>query len=468
MQDPQPRPDPAPQETDGPRNPSQAGKDAQAQSPANGSAETRDQQRGPTRLIARYGRTFQIGQFRHNLSSAPNPGKKVVVRTERGVELAEVIAPIGGPSPFAIQPERLDEYLQANGKEYPFHRNGRVLRAANNQDIIDQRHLDSSASEEYRFCRNLIRELNLEMKLIAVEHLLGGERIIFYFTAEHRVDFRELVRRLAGQYRTRIEMRQVGARDEARLVADLERCGRRCCCRQFLKELKPVSMRMAKVQKATLDPTKISGRCGRLMCCLRYEDKTYEQLRRTLPKKNNWVRTETVTGRVIASQIITQLVRLALPDGSVLAVGNEEIVERNLPAPANAEETAKLAAENAANLRRAKDKDQDSLDQALEKVSLGKEAKDEVDQQERKESGDNAGKSRSRKRRRRKRKKGDGAKANASRGRKQGDKSQGGKSSAGGGSQKKRRRPRRRRKKPGSEGSGQGKGSSGGPSSGKG
>jgi cell fate regulator YaaT (PSP1 superfamily) len=395
------------------------------------------------------------------------------VRTERGVELAEVIAPIGGQSPFAIQPERLDEYLQANGKEYPFHRNGRVLRAANNQDIIDQRHLDSSASDEYRFCRKLIRELELEMKLIAVEHLLGGERIIFYFTAEHRVDFRELVRRLAGQYRTRIEMRQVGARDEARLVADLERCGQRCCCQQFLKELKPVSMRMAKVQKATLDPTKISGRCGRLMCCLRYEDKTYEQLRRKLPKKNNWVRTETVTGRVIGTQIITQLVRLALPDGTILAVANEEIVQTNLPAPANAEETAKLVAENAANLRAAKD--QDSLDQALEKISVSDEAKAEVDDREQKGSPDKSGKNRSRKRRKRKRKKGNSAKASSSgsnnqagrassgKGQGQSDKNQEGKSDSQG-AQKKRRRPRRRRKKPRGQGSAQGKGNAAGSS----
>jgi len=108
------------------------------------------------------------------------------------------------------------------------------------------------------------------MKIVAAEHLLGGERIIFYFTSETRVDFRELVRALAQEYHTRIEMRQVGARDEAKLIADYERCGRLCCCAAYMKDLKPVSMRMAKQQKATLDPTKISGRCGRLMGCRRY------------------------------------------------------------------------------------------------------------------------------------------------------------------------------------------------------
>ncbi|MDY7011947.1 MAG: regulatory iron-sulfur-containing complex subunit RicT, partial [Planctomycetota bacterium] len=145
---------------------------------------------------------------------------------------------------------------------------------------------------------------------------------------------RELVQRLAKQYHTRIEMRQIGARDEARLLADYERCGRQCCCREYLKLLKPISMRMAKVQKATLDPAKISGRCGRLMCCLRYEDKTYEELRRKLPKKNTWVRTDDgVVGKVLETQIITQLVRLEQVDNRQIVVPNEEIVERDMACP---------------------------------------------------------------------------------------------------------------------------------------
>ena len=116
------------------------------------------------------------------------------------------------------------------------------------------------------------------MKLVAAEHLFGGDRIIFYFVSESRVDFRALVRDLAHEFQTRIEMRQIGVRDEARLLGDYERCGRPLCCRAWIKELEPVSMKMAKVQKATLDPTKISGRCGRLMCCLRFEHETYREL----------------------------------------------------------------------------------------------------------------------------------------------------------------------------------------------
>src|SRR5690606_17851123 len=121
-----------------------------------------------------------------------------------------------------------------------------------------------AAAHKLLFARKVAQNLALPMKFVTCEHLLGGERIIFHFMSEERVDFRELVRQLAQEYHTRIELHQVGARDEARLVADYEICGRECCCRNFLKKLRQVNMKMAKLQKATLDPTKVSGRCGRL------------------------------------------------------------------------------------------------------------------------------------------------------------------------------------------------------------
>jgi cell fate regulator YaaT (PSP1 superfamily) len=285
-------------------------------------------------LIVRYGLLKHIGEFRHNLGGVPAPGTKVVVRTERGVELAEVVIGIAEERTNRTIPRsQLTAFLQASSPEYAFQRGGRVLRLANPQDVIDQRHLETSAKEEGAYCRQQIRELGLPMRLVTVEHLLGGERIIFYFSSETRVDFRELVRRLASQFRTRIEMRQVGARDEARLVADFERCGQQCCCQLYLKDLKPVSMRMAKTQKATLDPSKISGRCGRLMCCLRHEDATYEDLRTRLPRKNTWVRTEEGVGKVIDTQILTQLVRVLMPGGSQTVIANEEILQRDVPPP---------------------------------------------------------------------------------------------------------------------------------------
>ncbi len=285
-------------------------------------------------VVARYGRMGFIGQFRHDLDPGPGPGGNVVLRSQRGTEIGEVLTCVDQAGPRCISAGSLQSYLTACGSDYPFHRRGKILRIATAQDFNDQQHLDKSAAEEAAFCREQIDGLSLDMKVVEVEHLLGGERIVFFFTSENRVDFRELVHRLAGAYHTRIEMLQVGARDEARLMADYERCGRRCCCQEFLKFLKPISMRMAKVQKATLDPAKISGRCGRLMCCLQFEDAMYSELQATLPRRNIWVRTEDGTvGRVQDMQVLTQLVRLMLPDRSEVVVPNAEIVERDVPEP---------------------------------------------------------------------------------------------------------------------------------------
>ncbi len=306
-----------------------------AKSPPDSSRQNEKER--PTAVV-RYGLMRQIGEFRYNIDKPLPRGTKVVVRTERGVELGEIAARVGERTQLGdITHSRLDEFIEANGPDFPFRRNGKILRIANHQDLIDFRHLQDSAREEASYCGEQIRELKLPMNIISVEHLLGGERIVFCFSAKTRVDFRELVRRLAAQYRTRIEMHQVGARDEARLVADYERCGRRCCCQQFLKDLKPVSMRMAKTQKATLDPMKISGRCGRLMCCLRYEDEGYEELKKKLPKRKTWVRTSDYTGKVEDTQILTQLVRLLLPSGSIVTVANEDIVEYDAPSPGPSE-----------------------------------------------------------------------------------------------------------------------------------
>jgi hypothetical protein len=163
------------------------------------------------------------------------------------------------------------------------------------------------------------------MKLVAVEHLFGGDRIIFYFVSESRVDFRSLVRDLAHEFQTRIEMRQIGVRDEARLLGDYERCGRPLCCRAWIKELEPVSMKMAKIQKATLDPTKISGRCGRLMCCLRFEHTTYRDLAKNLPRKNTLVSTPRGPAKVLDTDVVSQIVAVLLGDGTRLNYPVEDI-----------------------------------------------------------------------------------------------------------------------------------------------
>ena len=161
-----------------------------------------------------------------------------------------------------------------------------------------------------------------------MEHLFGGERIIFYFLAEKRVDFRELVKDLAREYRTRIEMRQIGVRDEAKLLADYGDCGKPVCCNTHMTHMPPVSMRMAKLQKSTLDPTKISGRCGRLKCCLRFEQDVYEDFQRELPPPGARILTQKGQGRVLAQEILARKLLVEFEDGRRIVVPVQEILTR--------------------------------------------------------------------------------------------------------------------------------------------
>lgn len=466
---------PSPESTEDPRGSSES-TSAQDQSAGDSSApnDRRDHTgkdgqdnspKKPASVVVRYGLMQYTGEFRHNLNPPPRAGQKVVVRTDRGVELGEVVVPVLPPEQaekktWAICGKHLQAFLDESGPDYPFRRNGRVLRMANQQDLIDFRHLRDSAQDARRYCRGQIRELNLPMRLVTVEHLLGGERIVFYFTSETRVDFRELVRRLASEFRTRIEMRQVGARDEARLVGDYERCGQRCCCQEYLKDLKPVSMRMAKVQKATLDPSKISGRCGRLMCCLRYEDECYKDLKKQLPRKNIWVRTTEYIGRVVDCQIITQLVRLQLKDNSYVAVPNESILERNIDPedPTQGEKVVESRAEakrQAVLARERQDEEtlagyrRDSDDSSSNKKNESSKPRGEDSSDKNHKSSDNSSGKRRRRRRRSKRKSGSGSNADQNN-RNQSSSNQSSEKTSGksGGSSKKRRRRRPRKRKP--------------------
>ena len=287
------------------------------------------QLRPPESIVVRYGHMKSIGEFRYEGSEIPGCGTKLVVRTPRGVELGEMLTTSCGNAGChkSITRQQMLDYIdQSGGKQFPFTGEGKILRVAGVDDLNEQARLDAQKPEHIQAAKVAIRELDLTMRLVDAEALLGGDRIIFYFTAERRVDFRELVRRLAGELHTRIELRQVGARDEARLVADYEKCGQYCCCKQFLKVLKPISMRLAKIQRATLDPAKISGRCGRLMCCLRYEEVAYDDLRRRLPPRNSRVETTDGPGTVIETQIITQLVLVELEhDGNRAAYPVEEL-----------------------------------------------------------------------------------------------------------------------------------------------
>lgn len=286
--------------------------------------------RRPRTMLVRYGNMGMVGHFSHNQSEIPSEVTHVLVTTERGMEIGEIISPTcHQKGTCTLSRETIDDYCRKSGPDYPLSRHGKVVRFASEQDLSEQRHIIKGVAHELKYCKELVKEMRLEMTLVDAEHLFGGERIVFYFMADGRVDFRELVKRLAQQYQTRIEMRQVGARDEARLIADFETCGRQCCCKNFLKILQPVNMRMAKLQKATLDPSKISGRCGRLKCCLRYEDEVYCELNKKLPRKNSWVLVDKGYGCVIDTQILTQLVRLRMSEGPIIAVNVNEIKEFN-------------------------------------------------------------------------------------------------------------------------------------------
>ncbi len=170
------------------------------------------------------------------------------------------------------------------------------------------------------------------MELVDVERILGGERLVVYFLADGRIDFRQLVRDLAKQFQTRIEMRQIGVRDEAKLLADYGDCGQPICCANFLSKMPPVSMKMAKLQKATLDPSKISGRCGRLKCCLRYEYDTYESLSRELPSPGSLVLTREGNVTVIAQDILSQQLTVKTEDNRRIMIHGDDVLSVTRPA----------------------------------------------------------------------------------------------------------------------------------------
>lgn len=283
----------------------------------------------PKTMVVRFGLMKLIGEFPYDGSAKPGCGSKIVVRTHRGTELGEMLTstcPNAGCAKSVSRQEMLEYIENSGGPDYPFFTEGRVIRVATIEDMNEQSRIDALRPKMVRYAREQAAYVNLPMKIVDAEPILGGDRLTFFFAAEDRIDFRDLVGELSHEFKTRIELRQVGARDEARLTADYEKCGQHCCCKQFLKVLKPVSIKSAKVQKATLDPMKISGRCGRLMCCLRYEDSTYDDLVKRLPKMKKRVGTAQGVGIVVDRQILTQLVLVKLEaDGTEIAVPVEEL-----------------------------------------------------------------------------------------------------------------------------------------------
>lgn len=241
--------------------------------------------------VVRYGVSRIVGEFSARGLGQLARGTTVIVRGDRGHEWGTVLCPAT---------EQSRTYLGTSEEH------GRIVRRATPEDEVERDRQVASEKEAFADGQQMIRERSLQMQLIDIEQVFGGERLIFYYLAEDRVDFRELVKALAKRFQTRIEMRQIGIRDEAKLLADYGDCGQPVCCNTFLREMPPVSMKMAKLQKATLDPSKISGRCGRLKCCLRYEYDTYEEHRRELPPVGATVVTKVGTGRIIGQELLAR------------------------------------------------------------------------------------------------------------------------------------------------------------------
>ncbi|MEJ2200352.1 MAG: stage 0 sporulation family protein [Desulfuromonadaceae bacterium] len=243
-----------------------------------------------------------------------NVGDRVVVETDRGRALATVVHP-----PQECCGETDNSELKA------------VLRMATAEDMAMEQTNSSREEEAYQFCQERILKRNMEMKLVRAEYLFDGSKIIFYFTADGRVDFRELVKDLAHHFHTRIEMRQIGVRDEAKLIGGIGICGRELCCCTFLTEFSPVSVRMAKEQGLALNPTKISGQCGRLLCCLSYEFETYCNMKKCLPKCGRKVQLDNTQGEVINQDIIGQKVVVRLESGQTVQVTADQIEQVKNP-----------------------------------------------------------------------------------------------------------------------------------------
>ena len=238
-------------------------------------------------------------------------GDEVVARTNRGTEVGTVLCEA---TPVAF--EAMEEPTQ-----------GRILRQLSKEDRSHLQRLETGAAKDLATCQRCVDALKLPMELVDTELLLGGERFIVYFLADGRVDFRQLVRDLAKEFQTRIEMRQIGVRDEAKLLADYGDCGQPVCCANFLSKMPPVSMKMAKLQKASLDPSKISGRCGRLKCCLRYEYDTYEAIAKELPSPGSNVLTRDGNMKVIAQDLLAGQLTVKTEDNRRIIISSGDVLQ---------------------------------------------------------------------------------------------------------------------------------------------
>lgn len=237
-------------------------------------------------------------------------GDRVIVETARGVECGDV-----GLGIHDVADDAIVSPLKP------------VKRKATDDDIQKYEANREKEKEAYSICRQKIEAHGLDMKLVDVEYAFDDQKILFYFTADGRVDFRELVKDLASVFRTRIELRQIGVRDESKILGGVGICGKPFCCSSFLFEFQPVSIKMAKEQGKSLNPTKISGTCGRLMCCLKYEQEVYEELSKLIPRNGTQVKTVDGTGVVIDSNVLASTVKVRIGEGADTVVRSFDVAD---------------------------------------------------------------------------------------------------------------------------------------------
>ncbi len=236
-------------------------------------------------------------------------GDHVIVETARGIEFGTAVSDMKD-----VEEDKVIQPLKS------------VLRIANQRDVEQEAANKEKEKEAYKICLEKIRKHGLEMKLIDAEYTFDNNKVLFYFTADGRIDFRELVKDLAAVFKTRIELRQIGVRDETKIVGGIGICGRPLCCHTHLSDFIPVSIKMAKEQNLSLNPTKISGVCGRLMCCLKHEEETYEELNRKLPGIGDYVTTDDgLKGEVQSVNVLRQLVKVVVENGDEKEIREYEV-----------------------------------------------------------------------------------------------------------------------------------------------
>jgi cell fate regulator YaaT (PSP1 superfamily) len=237
-------------------------------------------------------------------------GDEVIVETEKGLGLGAVAV-----APKAVEVPPHDKALK------------KVFRKATQADLEQASRNKALEKEAQSYCQQCIDELKLDMNLFAVESTFDASRLTFFFTADGRVDFRQLVKMLVKQLHARIEMRQVGIRNQAKMCGGLGRCGREFCCSTFLEKFDPVSIRMAKDQGLSLNPTKISGQCGRLMCCLTFENQVYQEFKAQFPQMGKTVRTKDYTGKIVRFNYLHRRVALRMDDNEEVEVNVDDIIK---------------------------------------------------------------------------------------------------------------------------------------------